>query len=42
MLQSEIKTRGDTGFGKRITRDLYKSSFNEMVKEETRVPWVKA
>ena len=42
MLQSKIKTKGDTGFGnERITRNFYKSSFHEPVKEETRVPWVK-
>ena len=41
MLQT--KTKADTGFGNgRITRDLYKSSFNEIAKEkQSRVLGVK-
>lgn len=31
----QIKTKADTGFGNgRITRDLYKSSFNEIAKRK--------
>lgn len=40
--RGKIKIKGDTGFGnERITRDLYKSSVKEMVKE-TRMQWVEA
>lgn len=39
----KTKTKRDTGLGKkRITRNLYKRNFNEVVKEEIRVQWVKS